>query len=339
MAIVYAAILQRRKERRTMVDIEKVLKVEGVSNSYKKRNFGFGSKDVQVLDNINFHINKREFFGLVGESGCGKSTLCRAILGLIDFDGKITISNLNRKEDKKKVIARKVQAVFQDPMSALNPKKTVGFLLEEPLRIHKIGTKKERSMRVDEILELVGLDSSYRERYPSELSGGQCQRVCIGCALILNPNLIIADEAVSALDVSVGAQILNLFQELHDSFAMSFLFVSHDLNLVYYLCDRIAVMYKGSIVEMGDAEAIYYHPLHPYTQLLLSSIPKLEEEGQKEICNEEKDMMTNTVVSGCKYYQLCKLAKEECKTWNNMLINAAENNEKQHYVSCPYYNY
>ena len=260
-----------------MIDIDKILKVEEVSNSYRRRGVGFQKKDLEVLSNINFHINKREFFGLVGESGCGKSTLCKAILGLIDYEGKITIDNLDVKAVKRKNIARKVQAVFQDPMSALNPRKTIGFMLEEPLKIHKLGTKKERCKRVDEVLELIGLDSSYRQRYPSELSGGQRQRVCIGCAIILNPSLIIADEAVSALDVSVAAQILNLFQDLHDSFDMSFLFVSHNLNLVYHLCDRIAVMYQGKIVEMGDAEDIYNNPKHPYTQLLVSSIPKLDE--------------------------------------------------------------
>lgn len=316
---------------------EKILEVEEVSNSYSGHKFGFRNKEIKVLSNINFYINKREFFGLVGESGCGKSTLCKAILGLIDFKGKITIDNLERNKVKKKDIARKVQAVFQDPMSALNPKKTIGFMLEEPLKIHNIGTRDERSQRVNEVLELVGLDSSFRERYPNELSGGQRQRVSIGCALILNPQLIIADEAVASLDVSVGAQILNLFQELHDSFDLSLLFVSHNLNLVYYLCDRIAVMYRGNIVELGDAKDIYYNPLHPYTKLLLSSLPKLDEEKLADRNKKEMISILDSAEDGCRCYPFCKIAKKECKTLNYELINIANPNEQPHYVSCPYY--
>ncbi len=319
-----------------MPESDVILRVEDVTNSYKPNVFGLGkgNQEVKILDNVNFHINKREFFGLVGESGCGKSTLCKAILGLIDFKGKISIYNLDRKENKKKEISRIVQAVFQDPMSALNPKKTIGFMLEEPLKIHKLGNAKERRRRVNEVLELVGLDTSYRNRYPHELSGGQRQRVGIGCALILQPQLIIADEAVSSLDVSVGAQILNLFQDLHDSCGLSLLFVSHNLNLVYYLCDRIAVMYKGNIVEMGDAKAIYDHPLHPYTQMLLSAIPKLDEKIQTVITERAKVPAIDQIETGCKYYSLCTIAKDECKKMNYELKNVAGEKENAHYVSC-----
>lgn len=315
---------------------DEILKVEGLSAFYEPRKFGFNNKKIDVLNDVSFNIRSREFFGLVGESGCGKSTLCKAILGLIDFQGKITINNMNREKGKYREMARSVQAVFQDPMSALNPKKTIGFILEEPLKIHKIGTKEERQRRVDEVLEFLGLDSSYRNRYPNELSGGQRQRVCIGCSIILNPKLIIADEPISSLDVSVGAQILNLFQKLHDSFDLSVLFVSHNLNLVYYLCDRITVMYKGSIIEMGDAKDVYYNPLHPYTQLLLSATARFD--GEKLITDMTKKTPVEDVTAGrCNYYSYCRKAKDDCRKLKNVLINVAGTSENPHYVSCPYY--
>jgi ABC-type glutathione transport system ATPase component len=170
--------------------------------------------------------------------------------------------------------------VFQDPDSSLDPSKTIGFLLEEPLAIHRAGSRAERDRRVDEVLELVGLDSSYKRRRVYELSGGQKQRICIGCALVLEPDLIVADEAVSALDVSVGAQILNLFRDLHERLGLSLFFISHNLNLVYYLCDTIAVMYRGEIVEKGEAEKLYAAPEHPYTKALLEAAPGIDRPPQ-----------------------------------------------------------
>ena len=226
---------------------EELLEVTHVNNYYDDNGLGILRKrgKKQVLHDISFTIHTDEFFGLVGESGCGKSTLGNAILNLIPYEGSIRLDGRETSQEGRKEFTKKVQAVFQDPMSALNPRKTIGFTLREPLRAHGIGTPKEQMEEVNRMLERIGLDASYADRYPKELSGGQRQRVCIGAALMLNPELVIADEAVSALDVSVGAQILNLFRDIDRKRDFAMLFISHNLNVVYYLCDRIAVMYRG----------------------------------------------------------------------------------------------
>jgi ABC-type glutathione transport system ATPase component len=255
-----------------MPGTEPFLCIRDVSNTYLSRSYGVLGKKTEkpVLNHIDLEIPEGEIFGLVGESGCGKTTLARAILGLIDYQGEIVIGGLRQDRRRRREMARKVQAVFQDPAGSLNPVKTIGRIMEEPLRIHGVKNPGERVRRVDEVLSLVGLDPAYKSRKPSELSGGQRQRVCIGCALMLEPKLIIADEAISSLDVSVGAQMLNLFLDLHQRLGLSLLFISHDLNVVYYLCDRIAVMYHGKIVELGPAEDIYAAPAHHYTRTLLA---------------------------------------------------------------------
>lgn len=268
----------------------------------------------------------------MGESGCGKSTLGKAILGLIPFEGNITVNGIAYSRSNRKLFTKYVQAVFQDPLSALDPKKTIGFTMAEPLRAHGIGTKGEREQKVNEMLELIGLDASYGKRYPKELSGGQRQRVCIGAALMLNPKLIIADEAISALDVSVGSQILNLFQEIHDKLELSLLFISHNLNVVYYLCDRIAVMYRGNIVELGSADAIYNSPKHPYTKLLLAAIPDIEiADSQKK--EDELEKSNVDVENGCCFYHRCPYASERCKRKPN-LHNLNQSGEEEHLVRC-----
>ena len=227
---------------------EPFLSVRAVSNTYTSRPLGIiGKKEKKpVLNNISLEIGQGEIFGLVGESGCGKTTLAKCILGLIDYEGEIFI-NGRKREAKPSFAVRcnsafEVQAVFQNPSSSLNPVKTIGWILEEPLKAHRLGSLKERQNRVDEILDLVGLDSSYKKRRPAELSSGQKQRVAIGFALMLKPGLIVADEPVSALDVSVAAQVLNLFRDLNKRLGLALLFISHNLEMVHYLCDRVAVM-------------------------------------------------------------------------------------------------
>jgi len=236
------------------------LSVRSVSNTYISRPFGIiGKKEKKpVLTNVSFEIERGEIFGLVGESGCGKTTLAKCILGLIDYEGEIFINGRKREAKppftERRRSAFEVQAVFQNSSSSLNPVKTIGWILEEPLKAHRLGSVTERQKCVDEILDLVGLDSSYKKRRPAELSSGQKQRVAIGFALMLKPGLIVADEPVSALDVSVAAQVLNLFRDLNKRLGLALLFISHNLEMVHYLCDRVAVMRNGGITDVHSIE-------------------------------------------------------------------------------------
>ncbi|MDR0387992.1 MAG: ABC transporter ATP-binding protein [Treponema sp.] len=310
--------------------------IRDVSNTYVSRSYGVLGKKTgkSVLDHVGLEIRDGEIFGLVGESGCGKTTLARAMLGLIDYEGEILIGGIRQDRRRRREMARKVQAVFQDPAGSLNPVKTVGSILEEPLRIQGVKSREERVRRVDEILSLIGLDPAYKTRRPSELSGGQRQRVCIGCALMPAPKLIVADEAVSSLDVSVGAQILNLFQDLHQRLGLSLFFISHNLNVVYYLCDRITVMYRGQIVELGAAGDIYDNAAHPYTQALLAAVP---EPVGEEAAPPEAVLAAETpdaVPAACKYARICP-RREECGGREpGDPVNIARTGKEPHYVRC-----
>jgi ABC-type glutathione transport system ATPase component len=238
-----------------------ILSIRNLSNAYISRSFGlFGKKEIKpVLNHVNLDIAPGEIFGMVGESGCGKSTLARCILGLIDYEGEIVIDG-QKREGRGGAghlpFSRKVQMIFQESGTSLNPAKKIGWLMEEPLLIHRLGVPGERERKVDDMLIRVGLDPSYKKRRVNELSSGQKQRVCIGRALILEPKLLIADEATSSLDVSVGAQILNLFRELHNDLRLSILFISHNMDAVEYLCDSIAVMREGRIAEYSGGSGL-----------------------------------------------------------------------------------
>jgi len=272
---------------------------------------------VKAVDGVSFTVKSGETFGIVGESGCGKSTLGRTILRLLEpTEGKIIfsgidIAHLKRKDLQK--LRRDLQMIFQDPYASLNSRMKVGKIIEEPLIIHGIGNEKERKKKVEELLEIVGLNKESGQKYPHEFSGGQRQRIGIARALILNPKLIVCDEPVSALDVSIQSQILNLLKELQEKFRLTYIFISHDLSVVDYISDRVAVMYLGRIVELADKEKIFSNPLHPYTKALLSAIPLPQVEKKKERIILEGDVPSPVdPPSGCHFRTRCRFADEKC---------------------------
>ncbi|WP_303814415.1 ABC transporter ATP-binding protein [Acidaminococcus timonensis] len=290
---------------------------------------------VKAVDDVSFSVKKGETLGIVGESGCGKSTLGKTIMRLIEpTDGKILfhgkdIVHLN-KEDMRK-LRTAVQMVFQDPYASLNPRMTIGRTLEEPLLIHQVGTAEERRKRVERILEEVGLDDRYYRSYPHEFSGGQRQRIAIARALINKPELIIADEAVSALDVSVQAQILNLMKDLQQRYQLTYLFISHDLSVIRYISNRILVMYLGRVMEVAEAEELFTHTLHPYTQGLLAASPSLERrrKAKKTFLGMDIPSASNPP-SGCVFHTRCPYATEEC----SKKIPELREVGKGHFVAC-----
>jgi len=235
---------------------------------------------VRAVDDVSFHVDEGDMFGLVGESGSGKSTTGRCILRLVEPDsGEVLFREenvLGFSRSRMRLARRDMQIIFQDPYSSLNPRMRAGDIVEEPLIIHELGGASERSARVSELFELVGLEPEHLKRYPREFSGGQRQRIGIARALALNPALIVADEPVSALDVSIQAQVIELLLDLRARLRLTYLFIAHDLRLVENICNRVAVMYLGKIVEMGNADALFRNPTHPYTQALLSAVPRLD---------------------------------------------------------------
>jgi oligopeptide transport system ATP-binding protein len=297
---------------------------------------------VLAVDGLNFEIYKGETLGLVGESGCGKSTTGRAILQLLKpTDGEVYFNNLDltklNKTDLRRA-RRHMQMIFQDPQASLNPRMTVGSIVSEPLEIHKVGDKESRMERVQELLRLVGLNPYFISRYPHEFSGGQRQRIGIARALATNPSFIVADEPISALDVSIQAQVVNLLDDLKAELGLTYLFIAHDLSMVRYISNRVAVMYLGKIAEMGERDEVYDRPLHPYTQALLSAIPIADpdKEAQREriILKGEVPNPANPP-SGCRFHTRCQYATELCSQQEPEFRNLGTA-VQPHMVACHY---
>ncbi|MDN5343326.1 MAG: peptide/nickel transport system ATP-binding protein [Oceanotoga sp.] len=317
-----------------------ILEVNNLKTYFKqpKRKLFKKTEYLKAVNGVNFKVRKGEVFGLVGESGCGKSTTGQTIVKLIQAtDGEIIFNGkdiLKLKNRDLKELRRNIQIIFQDPYSSLNPKKRIGWILEEPLKNYDYKNTRKRKEKVCEMLEIAGFSKEFYNRYPHELSGGQRQRIIILHALMLNPQLVISDEAVSALDVSVQAQILNLMKRLQNEFNLTYIFISHDLNVVYYISDRIAVMYFGEIVEIADVEELYNNPLHPYTKALLSAIPKIDKTtGKKRIILKGDVPDPLNPPEGCPFHTRCPNVMEICKNKKPEMIE----NLNKHKVMCHLY--
>jgi len=318
---------------------EVLLRVEGLKMHFPILSGVFRRQTgaIKAVDGISFEIKHGETLGLVGESGCGKSTTGRALLQLYEptagkvYFGDIDLIALNKEKMRK--LRSEMQMIFQDAYSSLNPRMSIGEIIKEPLTIFKLAKGKEAEDRVNHLLEVVGLDKRFKDRYPHEFSGGQRQRIGIARALALNPKLIVLDEPISALDVSVQAQVINLLEDLQEQFGLTYLFIAHDLSVVRHISDRIAVMYLGRIVELTDRNALYDRPLHPYTQGLLSAVPipdPVVEESRKRIILEGDVPSPANPPSGCNFRTRCPLAATLCAEqqpdWREVLPG--------HFVAC-----
>ncbi|UOE76836.1 ABC transporter ATP-binding protein [Parageobacillus thermoglucosidasius] len=319
---------------------ELLLQVKGLKKYFPVTGGIFSKKigEVKAVDDVTFTVYKGETLGIVGESGCGKSTTGRMLLRLIEptegsivFEGK-EVTKLSKSELRK--MRRDMQMIFQDPFASLNPRHTVEKILEEPLVVHGIGSKAERKKRVQEMLEVVGLGRYHAKRYPHQFSGGQRQRIGIARALMTNPKLIIADEPVSALDVSIQAQVLNLLKDLQKEFGLTYIFIAHDLGVVRHISDRVGVMYLGGLVELADSDQLYESPKHPYTKALLSAVPIPDPEYKKESQLLSGDLPNPAnPPQGCAFHTRCGACMDICKQKRPKMKEV----EKGHYVACHLY--
>ncbi|MGS2780121.1 ABC transporter ATP-binding protein [Robertmurraya sp. GLU-23] len=300
--------------------------------------FGKTVGHVKAVDDVSFYVRKGETLGLVGESGCGKSTTGRVLMRLLEAtEGKVffedqELTSLNSNAMRK--MRKEIQMVFQDPFASLNPRHTVEKILEEPLIVHGMGDKEERKRRVREMLEVVGLSSYHAKRYPHQFSGGQRQRIGIARALMTKPKLIIADEPVSALDVSIQSQVLNLLEDLQKDFGLTYIFIAHDLGVVKHISDRVGVMYLGRLVEITESEKLYEKPLHPYTRALLDSIPIPDPDVKKdrELLSGDLPSPSNPPL-GCAFHTRCRDCMDICKTTRPEMKEV----EPGHFAACHLY--
>jgi oligopeptide transport system ATP-binding protein len=319
---------------------ELLLEVNGLKKYFPITGGLFGRKqgEVKAVDDVSFYVRKGETLGIVGESGCGKSTTGRLLMRLIEAsEGRIVfedqeITSMSKTELRK--TRRDIQMVFQDPYASLNPRHSIEQILEEPLIVHGIGTKEERKKQVRDMLEVVGLSSYHAKRYPHQFSGGQRQRIGIAKALMTKPKLIIADEPVSALDVSIQAQVLNLMKDIQKEFQLTYIFIAHDLGVVRHISDRVGVMYLGRLIELAESEDLYENPKHPYTKALLSAVPIPDPDIKREtiLIGGELPSPANPP-SGCAFHTRCPLVMDICKK-----ARPTDQNLKGHFVACHLYN-